>query len=97
MTGGVFLENKEETYGTKQQEEKRLALKPWRAALYSFVFPGLGQMYNGEQGRGSYFFVIAFMLIIASHLIIPILALAGFWIYNVYQAYTYARKYMKDS
>jgi len=68
-------------------------LVPWRSALYSLVFPGLGQIYNGEQGRGSYYFVIAFILIVMSHLLLPIAILGIFWIYNVYQAYTYARRY----
>ena len=66
---------------------------PWKSALYSLVFPGLGQMYNGEQGRGSYYFVIAFILIVASYLLFPIIILVIFWIYNVYQAFTYARRY----
>lgn len=58
------------------------------------VFPGLGQMYNGEQGRGSYYFVIAIILIVTSYLVIPFLILGIFWAYNIYQAYSYSKKYM---
>lgn len=76
-----------------REEEKKQILKPGKSALYSLVFPGLGQMYNGEQGRGSYYFVIAVILIIASHLIFPLVLLFIFWIYNIYQAYSYAKKY----
>ncbi|WMW23914.1 hypothetical protein RE474_07320 [Methanolobus sediminis] len=69
--------------------------RAWRAGLYSAVFPGLGQMYNGDFGRGSFYFVLAFILIVTSHLILPLFILIAFWIYNIYQAYSYARSFRK--
>ena len=64
---------------------------PLRAAFYSLVFPGLGQFYNRDSGRGGLFFVIACMLILTAHLIVTIFILAGFWLYNVYQAFYHAK------
>ncbi|WP_292470220.1 hypothetical protein [Methanolobus sp.] len=74
-------------------DNEKLELVPWRSALYSMVFPGLGQMYNGDQGRGAYYFVIAFILIVASYLLFPILILIIFWLYNIYQAFIFARNH----
>ncbi|MBP1910533.1 hypothetical protein [Methanolobus bombayensis] len=68
---------------------------PWKAGLYSAVYPGLGQMYNGDFGRGSFYFVLAFILIITFYLMVPILIFIAFWLYNIYQAYSYARSFSK--
>ncbi|WMW21841.1 DUF5683 domain-containing protein [Methanolobus mangrovi] len=68
---------------------------PWKSALYSLVFPGLGQMYNGDFRKGSYYFVIAFILIVTAYLLFPILII--FWLYNVYQAFNYARNYQNGT
>ncbi len=64
---------------------------PWKAALYSLVFPGLGQFYNRDSGRGGLFFVIACTLILTAHLVVTIFILAGFWLYNIYQAFDHAK------
>ncbi|WP_230375485.1 hypothetical protein [Methanolobus vulcani] len=68
----------------------------WRAGLYSAIFPGLGQMYNGDFGRGSFYFVLAFILIITFYLVVPFFIFIVFWMYNIYQAYSYARNFGKD-
>ncbi|SFM48949.1 hypothetical protein SAMN04488696_1448 [Methanolobus profundi] len=88
-----MLTDENEIVVGESAEEEETVLEPWRSAFYSLVFPGLGQMHNGEQGRGSYYFVITFILIISSYLVVTMLILVVFWIYNVYQAYTYARRY----
>lgn len=69
---------------------------PWRAGLYSAVFPGLGQMYSGDYGRGSFYFVLAFILIVAFYLVIPIFFFIAFWLYNIYQAYSYAKTFHNE-
>jgi signal peptidase I len=48
--------------------------KPWVAALLSLALPGLGQVYNGEPGRG-----------LAAYLSLPVLAsLAGFFVLGTF-------------
>ncbi|WP_340819767.1 hypothetical protein [Methanolobus sp. WCC4] len=89
---GRILTDEEDKFVIEENTEQEMIFSPWRSAFYSLVFPGLGQMNNGEQGRGSYYFVITFILIISSYLVIPAIVLAIFWPYNIYQAYTYARK-----
>jgi TM2 domain-containing membrane protein YozV len=56
------------------------------------VFPGLGQLNNGNTNRGLLFFAIAFTLIIAGHLVVTLIILAIFWLYNIYDAYYGAKK-----
>jgi hypothetical protein len=91
--GGVILTYEEEKYVIEVEEDEEHKPLPWKSALYSLIFPGLGQMYNGDFSRGSYYFVIAFILIVAAYLLFPILILGIFWLYNVYQAFNFARNY----
>ncbi|MBN2109903.1 MAG: hypothetical protein JW705_02290 [Methanosarcinaceae archaeon] len=65
--------------------------EPWRSALFSLIFPGLGQLNNGETGKGTYYFAVAFILIVASYLIIPVLIYIIFWLYNIHDAYKVAK------
>jgi len=51
---------------------------PELAALLSLVFPGLGQVYNGQIGKGLAFFLMFW-------LVIP-------WLYSVYDAYETASR-----
>lgn len=94
--GGIDLTDEEEKYVIEVEEDEEHKPVPWRSALYSLVFPGLGQMHNGDFARGSYYFVIAFILIVASYLVIPILILIVFWLYNIYQAFSFARNYQAN-
>ncbi len=70
--------------------------QPWRAGLYSAIFPGLGQMYNGDFARGSFYFVLTFILIITFYFVITFFIFIVFWLYNIYQAYSYASSFGKD-
>jgi TM2 domain-containing membrane protein YozV len=63
-----------------------------RSAIYSLVFPGLGQLNNGDMSRGLLFFAIAFILILSLHLGVTLIILVLFWIYNIYDAYSGAKK-----
>ncbi|WP_242492516.1 DUF5683 domain-containing protein [Methanolobus psychrotolerans] len=89
--GGFILTDEEEKYTIEIKKNEEYKPVPWKSALYSLIFPGLGQIYNGEIGRGSYYFVIAFMLIVAAYLVIPIVIYIIFWLYSIYQAFNYAR------
>jgi hypothetical protein len=44
------------------------------------------------MSRGLLFFAIAFTLIIAGHLLVTLIILAIFWLYNIYDAYSGAKK-----
>lgn len=55
---------------------------PWRkpdlAAFLSFLFPGAGQVYNGQIGKG-------FLILLTSWMVVP-------WIYGIRDAYKTAQK-----
>jgi TM2 domain-containing membrane protein YozV len=66
--------------GTKQKS-------PGVAAVLSFVFPGLGQVCNGDTGRGILFLIgtlIGSLLLVIPGLII--------WVYQIYDAYKTAQR-----
>jgi len=67
------------------KQEKNVAA----AAILSFFFPGSGQAYNGQTGKGIGIFI---GFIITSF--IPVLPLIV-WIYGVYDAYSTAQKMNK--
>jgi len=59
---------------------------PWIAALLSFL-PGLGQVYNGDLKRGTFFLLatlVGFLLFIIPGII--------FWGYQIYDAHSSAKK-----
>jgi TM2 domain-containing membrane protein YozV len=62
------------------------------AAVLSFLFVGLGQIYNGEIGKGIAFIVLGVVIVL---LFVPILIgiplYLIFWAYNIYDAYNTAR------
>lgn len=62
------------------------------AAILSLLFPGLGQLYNGETNKGILFIVVGIVLAITIFLIIGIVAYPAFAIYNIYDAYSSAKK-----
>jgi len=69
---------------------------PGLAAILSFFYMGLGQIYNGQIGKGVAFIVMytisAFLIIILVGLITtPIM-----WIYGMYDAYRSAEKINQD-
>lgn len=63
------------------------------AAILSFLFPGIGQIYAGEMKKGIIFFII-FIILVALYLtfgfIIGIIELI-FAIYAAYDAYNLAK------
>ncbi len=62
------------------------------AAVLSFLFTGLGQIYNGEIGKGLAFIVIGFILAVSVLFLIGFLLYPVFWIYNIYDAYSTAKR-----
>ncbi|ELZ91926.1 TM2 domain-containing protein [Haloferax mucosum ATCC BAA-1512] len=63
---------------------------PFVAALLSAIFPGMGQLYNRELGRG---LVFAVAMVVASFSVVIAVGLVlapAVWIYAIYDAYTRA-------
>ncbi len=88
-----------ETYTQTSTKKKN----PISAAIASFIFPGLGQIYNGETRKGVgyimmgvIFVSIWIFLIHDRHIIGPILVSSAsiilLWISNMYDAYKTAKE-----
>ena len=65
---------------------------PGLAAVFSFFFPGLGQIYNGEIGKGIFFIVMGGVFAILMIVLIGFILYPLFWIYNIYDAYKTAER-----
>lgn len=62
------------------------------AAIASFLFTGLGQIYNGQIGKGIMFIIIGVILALTIFILIGIILYPIFWVYNIYDAYNTAEK-----
>ena len=65
---------------------------PGLAAILSFFFTGLGQIYNGQIGKGIIFGIIGFILALTILIGIGLFLYPLFWVYNLYDAYNTAKK-----
>ena len=65
--------------------------EPGIAAVLSFIFVGLGQIYNGQIGKGISFIVIGVIFLFTMLLLIGFILYPLFWIYNIYDAYNTAK------
>lgn len=57
------------------------------AVVLSFFIPGLGQIYNGQIGKGILFIILSGILVLLMFVIIGIPLYLIFWVYNLYDAY----------
>lgn len=77
------------------QQEVRDRKNPGLAAIASFLIPGLGQIYNGQIGKG---LLIIFVWSVAIVMVISA-PLLGFglafliWVLSIYDSYNQAEKY----
>jgi TM2 domain-containing membrane protein YozV len=62
------------------------------AAVLSFLFCGLGQIYNGQLGKGIIFCIIGAITVLSAIIFIGFILYPLFWIYNIYDAYNTAKK-----
>jgi TM2 domain-containing membrane protein YozV len=62
------------------------------AAILSFIFVGLGQIYNGQIGKGLLFLIIGIIFAALIIILIGIPLYIILWIYNIYDAYNTAKK-----
>jgi TM2 domain-containing membrane protein YozV len=66
---------------------------PGVSAVLSFLFLGLGQIYNGQIGKAIMFWLINLMLIVLGLMLaIPFLMIPILWIYGIFDAYSAAEK-----
>jgi TM2 domain-containing membrane protein YozV len=65
---------------------------PGVSAVLSFFFTGLGQIYNGQIGKGISFIVVGILLLLMVFIFIGFILYPLFWIYNIYDAYSTAKK-----
>jgi TM2 domain-containing membrane protein YozV len=74
------------------QEKKSTGI----AAVASIVFPGLGQIYNGQIGKGIVFVIIGVIFLAAILAVtrpdIGLILYPIFWAYNIYDAYSTAKE-----
>jgi len=69
---------------------------PGLAAVLSFFYMGLGQIYNGQIGKGVAFIVAYTISWILIFIIIGLITTPILWIYGMYDAYKSAEKINSD-
>jgi TM2 domain-containing membrane protein YozV len=62
------------------------------AAVLSFIFVGLGQIYNGQIGKGIMFIIVGVVCVVLMLVLIGFLLYFVLWVYNIYDAYNTAKK-----
>ena len=65
---------------------------PGLAAILSFFYMGLGQIYNGQIGKGIAFIVLYSISWVLIFIIIGLITTPILWIYGMYDAYKSAEK-----
>lgn len=65
------------------------------AAILSFFWPGLGQIYDGQIGRGIGILVGGIVLIVVAWILLWIPYII-YWAWNIYDAYNLAKKYNQE-
>ena len=76
--------------GVRQKAEQ--IKNPAIAAILSFFWVGLGQIYNGQIGKGLLFIGIQIVNVFLMFILIGFLTYLALWIYGIYDAYTTAEK-----
>lgn len=68
---------------------------PGLAAVLSFFFAGLGQIYNGQIGKGVLFIIIQGINVLLMFVVIGFITYPIFWIWGMVDAYKNAEKINK--
>lgn len=66
---------------------------PGLAAVASFFFSGLGQIYNGEILKGVLLMVIQVINVLLMFVVIGFLTYPLVWVYGIWDAYKSAEKF----
>lgn len=67
------------------------------AAVLSFLWCGLGQIYNGQIGKGIVMVVVYLIMLALFWLIVPLIVAFVMWIWGIYDAYKTAKKINEDA
>lgn len=78
--------------GVRNRASSAGGKNPGVAAIASVIFPGLGQIYNGEIGKGIMFVIIGTVFALLMIVVIGFLLFPPFLIYNIYDAYKTAER-----
>jgi TM2 domain-containing membrane protein YozV len=65
---------------------------PGLAAVLSFLISGVGQIYNGEIGKGILIIVVQIVNAVLMMLVIGFITWLGVWIWSIYDAYKTAER-----
>ena len=65
---------------------------PGIAAIASFFFAGLGQIYNGDIGKGLLLIIVQIVNVLLMFVVIGLITYPIVWIYGIYDAYKTAEK-----
>ena len=77
---------------TGMQTQPRAPIKnEGLAAVLSFFFTGLGQIYNGDIGKGIVLIIIQIINVLLMFVIIGFLTYIIVWIYGIWDAYKTAK------
>ena len=80
----------------KEQEKPVQQIKnPGIAAVLSFFYVGLGQIYNGQIGKGILFLILGVIFMLLMFVLIGFILYPIFWICNIFDAYRTAEKINK--
>jgi TM2 domain-containing membrane protein YozV len=66
--------------------------EPVFGLILSFFIPGLGQVYNGDLGKGLVLFIAAVISVCLMFLCIGFVTYIVIWLYSMFDAYNYAEK-----
>jgi TM2 domain-containing membrane protein YozV len=69
---------------------------PGLAAVFSFFWTGLGQVYNGQIAKGIVFIVVFGLSLLMTAILIGFITSPIIWIYGMYDAYHSAQKINAD-
>ena len=86
----------EPTAQTTMIYQTRDIKNPGMAAVLSFICTGLGQVYNGQIGRGIALIGLQIFNILLMFVIIGFITFPITWIYGVYDAYITAQTHNQE-
>ena len=72
--------------GNQTNQIKVILKDPGIATVLSFFWTGLGQIYNGQIGKGLLFMVIQVINVLLIFVVIGFITFPLFWIYGMYDA-----------
>lgn len=78
--------------GVRLQDSPASEKNAGLAAVLSFFVTGLGQIYNGQVGKGLALIAVQFVNILLMFVVIGLLTYPIVWIYGVYDAYVAAER-----